>query len=283
MEVKAFIPGKRYYAISITGKYCMLNCRYCGRHYLEGMINASTPAQLYHVSKNLYLQGARGILLSGGFNREGFLPIAPFLEIIKTIKDDFKMIISVHSGLVNKELASRMRESGVDVVDYQLIVDPIVVNEIQGLDKSPEDYIIGLEYLKKYGPPHIVPHIPLGLRYGSIFKEWEAVEILKDHDIPLVVFLVFTPTKYTSMETLKPPDEKILLDFFNYAQNLRKEIGLGCMRPPSLKRNFDEILIKDGLISRIAVPSKNVMTKYDMKTFNACCSIPKEYFTIFES
>ncbi len=283
MEVKAFIPGKRYPAISITGNYCMLNCKYCEKHYLEGMINASTPTQLYHVSKNLYLQGARGILLSGGFNKEGFLPIEPFLEIIKTVKNDFKMIISVHSGLVDKELASRMRESGVDIVDYQLIVDPIIIKEIQGLDKSPEDYVKSLEYLEKYGPPHIVPHIPLGLRYGSIFKEREAVEILKGHDIALVVFLVFTPTKYTSMETFKPPDEKILLEFFNYAQNLRKEIGLGCMRPPSLKRSFDEILIENGLISRIALPSKNVITKYGMKTFNACCSIPKEYFTLFES
>lgn len=283
MEVKAFIPGKKYPAISITGNYCMLNCKYCEKHYLEGMLHATTPTQLYHVARNLYSQGARGLLLSGGFNREGFLPITSFIEIIKMIKNDFKMIISVHSGLVNKELASKMRESGVDIVDYQLIMDPIVIKEIQGLDKSPEDYIKSLEYLEKYGPPHIVPHIPLGLRYGSLFKEKEAVEILKDHNIELAVFLVFTPTKYTSMSTFKPPDEEILSDFFNYVQNLGKEIALGCMRPFSFKQNFDEFLIKGGLISRIALPLKNIIEKYGMKIVYACCSVPKEYFAIFES
>lgn len=283
MTLTAFIPGKRYPAISITGNHCMLNCRYCEKHYLEGMLYATTPTQLYHIARNLHFQGARGLLLSGGFNREGFLPIKPFLDAIKMIKNDFKMIISVHSGLVNKELSSKMRESGVDIVDYQLIMDPIVIKEIQGLNKSPEDYIKSLEYLEKYGPPYIVPHIPLGLRYGSICKEKEAVEILKDHDIGLIVFLIFTPTKNTSMATIKPPSEESLLDFLINSKNLKKEVVLGCMRPFSIKQNFDEILIKSGLISRIAVPLKKIIEKYNMKIVNACCSIPKEYLTIFES
>ncbi|MCS7185290.1 MAG: radical SAM protein, partial [bacterium] len=182
MEIKAFIPGKRYPAISITGNYCMLNCKYCEKHYLEGMIDAVSPIQLYHVAKSLYLQGARGLLLSGGFTSEGFLPIKSFLDVIKDIKKDFGIIISVHSGLVDKELASKIRESGVDIVDYQLVIDPIVIKDIQGLDKNPADYIKSLENLEKYGPPYIVPHIPLGLRYGLLFKEKEAIEIIKDYN-----------------------------------------------------------------------------------------------------
>ncbi|MEM3503836.1 MAG: radical SAM protein [Nitrososphaeria archaeon] len=281
MGVKAFIPGKVYPAISITGNYCMLNCKYCEKHYLEGMIHATTPTQLYHVAKNLYRHGARGLLLSGGFTSEGFIPIKPFLNVIKDIKKDFGLIISVHSGLVDKGLASKIRESGVDIVDYQLIIDPIVIKDIQGLNKNPEDYIKSLEYLKKYGPPNIVPHIPLGLKHGLLSKEKEAIEILKDHSGELAVFLIFTPTKNTSMEAFKPPEETTLLDLFNYAQNLKREIALGCMRPFSFKQNFDEVLIKDNLISRIAVPLKNVIKKYNMKVVNACCSIPKEYFAMF--
>jgi len=283
MNVKAFIPGKRYPAISITGNLCMLNCKYCEKHYLEGMLYATTPTQLYHVARNLYLQGARGLLLSGGFNREGFLPIKPFLEAIKMIKNDFKMIISVHSGLVNKELSSKMRESGVDIVDYQLILDPIVINEIQGLNKSPEDYIESLEHLEKYGPPHIVPHVPLGFRYGVIKEEVEAVKVLKDYNVEVTVFLIFTPTKNTVMEKCKPPDEKNLLEFFKSLKDFKGEVALGCMRPHYLKLDFDRTLIENGLISRIAVPSKKVIEEYGIKVIEACCSLPKEYFTIFES
>jgi len=283
MNVKAFIPGKRYPAVSVTGKLCMLNCKYCEGHYLEGMLHATTPAQLYNVAKSLHRQGARGLLLSGGFNREGRLPIEPFLETVREIKDDFKMVISVHSGIVDRTLASKMRECGVDVVDYQLILDPIVIREVQGLEMDPSDYIRGLELLEKYGPPHIVPHIPLGFRYGVIKEEVEAVKLLKDYSVEVAVFLIFTPTKHTVMEKFRPPDEKTLLEFFRGIRDFRGEVALGCMRPHYLKRDFDRTLIENGLISRIATPSKKAVEEYGIKVFEACCSIPKEYFPFFEA
>lgn len=153
--IEAYIPGSRFPDISITGSSCQLQCDYCRARYLRLMEHVMTPKQLYDTIRSLVKRGARGILISGGFDRDGRLPIEPFLPVIRDAKRDFDVVVSVHAGLVNRELAEKLRSHGIDIVDYELILDPYVIKAIKHLRKEPEDFIRSYEILIKLSLIHI--------------------------------------------------------------------------------------------------------------------------------
>ncbi len=278
MNVKAFIPGKKFPDISITGTSCPLNCAYCEAYYLHGMEPAPTPKKLYDTVRYLVKRGAKGVLISGGFDLQGKLPIEPFLPTIKDIKRDFDIVVSIHQGLVDKDLALKLREAGVDIVDYEMILDPYVIKNIKNLkSKDPEDYIKSFEILEEFGPYFIAPHIPLGFNYGRILHEYKVIDILTDFDPYILVFLVFIPTKGTRMSDSPIPDPKDVIKIISYARRkFKKTLALGCMRPWKIKYLVDPYLIEKSIVDRITNPPKSIIKKYNLKVIEACCSVPKE-------
>ena len=283
MMPTAYIPGQRYPAVSITGTRCSLMCDYCRAYYLKGMYSVSSPHELYKLANKLYEKGARGLLISGGFNSRGELPIRPFLPTIREIKRDFNMIISVHSGLVSKETARSLGDAGIDVVDYELLTDRVVIRDVMHLRRKEDDFLKGLKWLMEEGPPYVAPHIPIGFHYGRITMEREALEEVSALKPYILIFIVFRPTKGTPMESIPPPPVE---DVVKLLQSARKEFGgeiaLGCMRPPEYKSSLDEIVIERGLVDRIAVPRWQVVRKYGMREVRACCSIPKDLMSLFD-
>ena len=271
-----FIPGRKFPSISITGSRCWLNCSYCMGYYLRSMDHVLSPKELYDLARYYWKNGAIGMLISGGFTRDGRLPIEPYLPVIKDIKNDFNLIINLHIGIVDRKLASNIRYSKIDIVDYEFILNNRVIKDIKHLDKDVDDYIKGYEALINYGPDYIVPHIPLGLKYGTIDREYMAIDILSDYDPYLTVFLIFTPTKNTPMSHVKPPKTNDILDVIYYGRRrLNGEIALGCMRPWALRYVIDEILIKNRVINRIVNPPRKLINKYDLRVIEACCSVPQ--------
>ncbi len=276
---QAFIPGRKFPDISITGGACALGCDYCRGHYLHGMEYATSPKELYDTIRYLVKKGARGVLVSGGFTREGRLPVEPFIPVLKQAKKDFDLVISVHTGVIDKELASRLREAGVDIVDYELVLDPIVVKKVKHLDKSPEDYIRGYDTLVKHGPPYIAPHVPIGFNYGRILYEKQVVDILRDYKPYIAIFLVFIPTKGTPMENVKPPKVNDIIDVIKYSRRVLGEktiLSMGCMRPWSMKFLLDKMLVEQELVDRIVNPPVKIIEMYNLEKIEACCSVPKE-------
>lgn len=243
---------------------------------MEGMINAPSPNLLYKLAKRLWEEGAKGILISGGFDSKGELPIEPFLPYIKRIKKDFNMIISVHPGVVSKRLARALDNAGVDVVDYEFVIDPLVIRDIMHLKKTQEDFLKGLRWLVEEGPPYVAPHIPIGFRYGEINMEKEALDRVLEFDPYVLIFVIFTPTKGTPMSSIPPPSIDGIIELF---QQARKEYGgdiaLGCMRPPKYKEKLDKIIIEEKLADRIAVPRWQTLERYSLRIVPACCSLPK--------
>ncbi|OYT52199.1 MAG: radical SAM protein [Desulfurococcales archaeon ex4484_217_2] len=244
VNVKAFIPGKKFPDISITGTSCPLNCAYCEAYYLHGMEPAPTPKKLYDTVRYLVKRGAKGVLISGGFDLQGKLPIEPFLPTIKDIKRDFDIVVSIHQGLVDKDLALKLREA---------------------------------EILEEFGPYFIAPHIPLGFNYGRILHEYKVIDILTDFDPYILVFLVFIPTKGTRMSDSPIPDPKDVIKIISYARRkFKKTLALGCMRPWKIKYLVDPYLIEKSIVDRITNPPKSIIKKYNLKVIEACCSVPKE-------
>ena len=279
----AFIPGENYPSISITGNRCFLNCKYCGGKYLNQMYHVATPQDLYNLIEKLWDKGMKGFLISGGFDKNGQLPLKPFLSTIKKIKKDFDPVISVHPGLVDINMVVEMRRSGIDIVDYGFIIDDFIIQEVMNLkNRSHRDFKSTLKHLYNNGPPYIAPHILIGLNYGSIKLEYQALEHVIEYDPYIIIFLVFIPTKGTQMEHVKPPEIEKIVELIKYARTIYNgEIALGCMRPPHYKPLLDEKLLKKNLIDRIVLPISKIIRNFNLRIINACCSIPREFFNRF--
>ena len=281
--LEAFTPGGKYVSVSITGAKCALKCKYCEGVYLRVMHHASTPQKFYSLAEKLWRRGAKGLLVSGGFDKNGRLPIDSFLPVIKKVKEDFDFVISVHSGLVDRKVIIEMRKAGIDVVDYELIVDDFVIKNVMNLEKrSSLDFLETLKILHEEGPPYIAVHIPIGLNYGIVKSEYEALEKLLEFDPYIIVFLVLMPTRGTPMENVKPPSIEEVVKLIEYARSLYSgEIVLGCMRPPSYKFTLDKVLIEENIVDRIALPAWSILEKFNLKIVNACCSLPRKLLSRF--
>ncbi len=282
--VKAYIPYPKYVSISITGTACALNCRYCSRTYLKHMDNALSPQQLYWLMRKLYQSGVRGFLVSGGFTREGKLPFHSYLGVIRDFKREHDVVVSIHPGLIDRREARMLREARIDVVDLEFSLNPTFTEQVKGLGvKAVDRYAETLEALYKEGPDYIAPHILVGSSLGLIGNEPAELWFLKDYNPYIIVLLIYAPTKGTPSEKDPKPEPTYVLETLRYIRaNYKGELSLGCMRPwGKYKNRVDDLILGEGLVDRIANPSKQLIDKYGLETIHACCSIPREYEYLF--
>jgi len=274
-KVVAFIPGDKFPAVTITGYSCSLMCDFCRGKYLKGMTPVRKPRELYDLANRVWERGGRGLLVSGGFDKYGKLPIRPYLSVIRDIKKDFDLIISIHPGFLEREVIVKLKECKVDIIDYSFAFNPLLLKYMR-LNLKPEDVVKHFREWLRVGFEHVVPHILLGLR-GYISRwDYEALRALLQFNPHLIVLLVFIPTKGTPLESLRPPLVKDILDYVNYANKTLQcsEISLGCMRPVEYKDSLDELLISSKLVNRVANPHKRLIEKYGLLKVETCCSVP---------
>jgi len=280
--LNCFYPGNKFPAISITGAQCALNCQHCNKHYLTLMEHAETPAKLWSICKKFNAEGKIGVLLSGGYNEEAMLPFRNFLPVIRKIKANTNLILNVHTGLIDRELAQQLGEAGVDIVSFDLVGDASTIKEIYRLKKTPEDYLKSMHFLREAGIPHIVPHICIGLRGGLLSGEIHALKLLKDFDLSLIVLLGLIPTIDTPLQNVKPNTRNIALIIATTRILFpTTPISLGCMRPgKSLRPIIDQYAIQAG-VNRIEIPTHKALefatTKgLQIQKYDSCCAVPLE-------
>ena len=271
MTTSGFFPRGKFIEVSITGRTCQLNCPICGGRWLEGMLSVNRPEDLVKLGISGWKRGARGILISGGYNREGKLPIQPFLWAMRELKR-IGFVISVHTGPLDKKEAQDLGKAGVDIADFELM-DENSARIAKGLNLSLEDHLRGMENLSGEGI-EVVPHIILGLpgsREGSL---GEYIDIIRELKIRRTVILGFIPTPGTKFSNETAPSPETLR---GAAEELRKvsRVSLGCMRAPWLKREYDRVLL--GIVDRIANPHGSL----NLERVKACCSIPEELIGSF--
>ncbi|MFX0069891.1 MAG: radical SAM protein [Candidatus Hermodarchaeota archaeon] len=160
--LKIYIPNKRFPAISITGEKCALHCEHCNEKYLVGMKPILDTIEL----KNYLLSHAQnkgiGVLISGGCESNGSVPLYKFLDTIKKVKNETSLIINTHTGLLNEETAKKLAEANVDIVSFDINMDKEIIQNIYHLDKDLKEYERAINLLKK-NSLNIVPHICVGL------------------------------------------------------------------------------------------------------------------------
>ncbi len=275
-------PHPSFPTISITGDSCVLNCKHCSHHYLRGMISCGTPDKLNETFASLASDGTRGVLLSGGDNKEGYVPFEPFLESIGEVKRQTGLFISAHTGLVPKWLGLKMGKAGIDLADFDLIGDDETIELVLGINKKVKDYQRAMMVLNRF-LPYVIPHICVGLHAGEIRGELKALDMASKLAPPIIVLLVLNPTSGTKFENLNPPSIK---DFEKVAIEARMkfpevELALGCMRPRGSERQKIELAALRAGFDRIELPSKlTIKTAREMglrvKNLFSCCAVPSE-------
>lgn len=290
-RIHFYVPSFAYYhneyfkssrtafpSISITGSFCSLNCDHCGGKILRTMIPATTPSKLIEICSALKRSGAIGCLISGGCLQNGSVPIRRFIDAISEIKRRLGLIIVVHTGLIDFETARRLKEAGVDAVSVDIIGSEETVKEVYHINAKIDKYAETLEALKRVGMP-FTPHILIGLHYGKIKGEIEALNIISKYDPPALIFIVFFPIRGTKMEAIKPPHPETVAEILVKARFLMPKVPmvLGCARPKGPHRVITDTLAVEAGINAIAFPSSEAIEKAEKLGLKAafsqtCCS-----------
>lgn len=282
-ELKVYYPGNEFPSISVTGTKCDINCKYCNKIFLAHMKSAESPEDLLKICFELNSQKAKGLLVSGGYNKRGVVPLIPYISAIDKIKKETNLILNLHTGLVSQEEVELIASTGTKqtIISFDLVQDNKVINDIIGLPKSisAKTYEESFNFLVDAGL-EVIPHISIGMNYGkySIEAIDKAIEISLNANVKTMVFLGLIPKKGTEMANSQPPSsidfQKILL--YSVLKSVGKtEISVGCMRNKSEELDIASI---DAGINRIQIPRRNALKYAEKKGIkiirnNYCCAI----------
>ena len=288
-EIIFFLPGMfscngstgKYPAVSITGDKCALNCEHCRGQLLKTMFNTDTPEKLYEQCRKFKEKGAIGLLISGGCDNEGKLPWEAFLPVIKKINENLKLIISVHSGIIDYKIAEDFKRSGVSQVLIDVIGDDETYKKIYHVPFGIEQIENSLEALASVGLS-TVPHVVCGLYFGNIRGEFEAIKMISRHKPSQIVIVSYMPLAGIDTSGFSIPDEDDVEKIILYARQIMPgiPISLGCARQRG-NTQMEIKAIKAG-ISRMALPSDEAidfahslgLTVHFQKT---CCCIQERF------
>jgi uncharacterized radical SAM superfamily protein len=251
---------QRFLPVSVTGSACALQCDHCKTKVLEGMISLDADRDLFATAQRLKRQGTDGVLVSGGSQKHGGVPLLPHVEAMRRVREELGMRVVVHSGVVSPRLAEGLVSAGVDGVMLDIMGAEATIREVYHLDLTPADFDRSLALLADNGL-RIIPHIVLGLHYGQFLGEWDALRMIAAYPVSTLILVVLTPLVGTPMGHLPPPPLEDVTAFFATAreQMPTTRVNLGCGRPMGeMKVALDRAAIDHGL-NGIAYPADGMV------------------------
>ncbi|MBI3452999.1 MAG: radical SAM protein [Rhodospirillales bacterium] len=267
-------------AFSITAGACGLNCDHCQAKILEPMIPATTPEMLEQKVRDLVLlQDLQGFLLSGGSNKRNEVPYERYYPTVEKLKREFPHLkIAMHTALLDERRARLMESAGVDTAMMDVIGSDETIRDVYKLDRPVADFEATLAALCTT-KMEIVPHIVIGLHYGRILGEYNALDIVSRHGVTALVLVIVMPF-YAKAGTFMTPDAHAVGRLFLDARRRLpdKQVLLGCARPAGLhKRAVDAYAVMAGL-DGIAFPADGAVAVArevgrPVDQAHACCSI----------
>jgi hypothetical protein len=267
-------------AFSITAAGCALNCDHCQARILEPMIPATTPAMLDGKVRELIVsQDLRGFLLSGGSTRRNEIRYERYYPVVEKLKRDFPYLkIAIHSALLDEARARSMEAAGVDTAMMDVIGSEETIRDVYHLDRPVEDFEATLAALCATRM-EVVPHIVIGLHYGRILGEANALDIVSRHRIHSLVLVVIM-SFYAKPGTFETPDANEVGRIFLEARRRipEREVLLGCARPPGLHRRATDAYAVMAGLDGIAFPAEGTLAVASTigrpaVQEHACCSM----------
>ncbi len=269
-----------FVAVSVTGEACALSCEHCKTGVLKGMADLTASSEsLYEMCSRLYDQGAKGVLISGGSDRNGRVPLKKHIPDMIRISSQLKMKIRVHPGLPDEETCAGLGDIGIDGAMIDVIGDERTIREVYHLQCGVGEYEAVLERLERYDVP-CVPHIVIGLHWGMMMGEQSALEMISRYRLKVLVLVILMPLSGTPMVAVKPPSIEEVSEFFSLARKTvpDKPVMLGCARPLGrMKEKVDRAAINAGL-NGIAYPAEGIVEYAKQcglkpQFINACCGV----------
>lgn len=267
-------------AFSITAGGCALMCDHCEARILEPMIPAIRPEMLdQEVRRLIEEENMQGFLLSGGSNKRNEIRYSRFYPVIEKLKHDFPHLrIAIHTALTDPAGAREMESAGVDIAMLDVIGAQETIRDVYHLDRPVDDFESTLEAVCATSM-QVSPHIVIGLHYGQILGEENALDIIARHPTHALVLVVIMPF-YARPGTFVTPSTKDVGEIFLAARERLpdRHVLLGCARPPGMhKRVTDAYAVMAGL-DGIAFPADGAVAVADtirrpFHQAHACCSV----------
>jgi uncharacterized radical SAM superfamily protein len=265
-------------SISVTGSSCALKCKHCDGRVLNTMFPALSPKELVSLCTRLKNEGAIGCLISGGCQPDGSVPLNRFIDALAEIKRNLDLTVVVHTGVIGRSMAEKLKEAEVDVALIDIIGSGETIKEVYQLNVKVEDYDKSLKALHEVGIP-FVPHVLVGLHYGKLKGEFQALQMISKYQPSAVIVIALIPIHGTPMENVKPPaPEDIAKVLLSTRLMLPKTpLVLGCMRPKGKhKAKTDTLAVKMG-VNAIAFPAEEAIklaSSVGLETVfsSLCCS-----------
>lgn len=267
-------------AFSVTAGACALDCDHCQAKILEPMIPATTPQMLDDKVRALaQTDELGGFLLSGGSNKRNEIKYERYYPVVEKLKRDFPALqIAIHSALLDEPRARMMEAAGVDTAMMDVIGAQETIEQVYHLDRSVDDFEATLAALCSTSM-QVVPHIVVGLHYGQLLGETNALRIVARHDIQSLVLVVVMPfyAKPGTFETVSADDcGRVFLQAREILAD--KPVLLGCARPPGMHRRITDAYAVMAGLDGIAFPADGALavaglTGRDAHQEHACCSV----------
>lgn len=271
---RAFLP------ISVTGDACALQCDHCSAKVLQGMISVGGGGRsLYELAAEQRARGTKGVLVSGGSSRGGGVPLLAHIDDIVRIKRELGMRVVCHVGYPSEETVRGLADAGIDGAMIDIIGADETLRDVYHLDLTVADVERSLGRLAAHGL-RIIPHIVLGLHYGTFLGEARALDMVTRYPVSTLILVVLTPLVGTPMGHLPPPDTDEVIAFFGQARETMPatRVHLGCARPlGAIKSRLDEAAIDLGF-NGIAYPAEGMVAYAESRGltprfYDGCCSM----------
>lgn len=252
------------YPISITGEKCDLMCKHCRGVFLKNMKFALSPDEVLKAFKEAKDRGIKFVLISGGFDRSGKLPIGNLLNAVKKAKEETGLIVEMHLGL-HKNLEEF---KGIDAILLDVIGSQDTIrNYIKG-DWNVEDYEFVMKEAKKF-IPLVAAHVLIGVDNGKVKGEYNAIDMAVRADVDALSMLTLLN------EGCEIEDVKRVMKYAR--DNYDGHLTLGCMRTRGSARLIIEKIAIDYGYDGIANPSNEAMTYaeslgLEVRELSACCA-----------
>lgn len=246
------MPGKEFPAISVTGAHCDEMCEHCMGVHLQKMIPVHDGKELMAVAEKLSEKRCTGILISGGCDTEGKVPLEHLTDEIRRIVE-MGLSVNIHTGFAGRRNIERLVSAGVKRFSVDIHQDPDVVSSILHLQRDPSEYSELLDRITNAGGVPI-PHLTVGFGTRDLYL---SARLVQEKRLTNIVLLALVPTKGTAIESILPTEDDIL-SAAEMLVDMGFNVTLGCMRD---RRHRDlEIKCIERGIRRIANPSKETVT-----------------------
>jgi uncharacterized radical SAM superfamily protein len=281
-KINFFITSHLFPSLSVTGNSCALMCKHCRGKLLDSLIPATTCDALEKKAFALHKQGAKGILLTGGCDKRGRVPVNSLIPAIKKIKQKTELLLIAHSGFISREEAAALKDSGLDGIGFDVIGDMSTAREVYGLDVSEKEYTDSLRAIEEAGIM-LFPHVCVGLHFGELKGEFNALELIKTITPSTVIITGLMPVAGTPMAQVKPHPcdfEKVITKAVEMFPDT--PIVLGCAHSSGKDRGeIERIALRCG-ISGIASPTMQTINfarkkGFEINYYGTCCGlVPSE-------